>query len=88
VGQVGRVGRVGQIGLTRTFLLHADGFSKEMDVNSSSPDVVEPLPFHGMAQYPYPASKPDRDTRAMQRYRAQYNTRRLHKTLPPLHVQN
>jgi hypothetical protein len=71
-------------GMTRTFLLQADGFSKEMDLNSSSPDLVEPLPFHGMSQYPYPASERPRDTPAMQQYRAHYNTRRIHKSLPPL----
>ena len=43
-----------QPGSTRTFLLFADGFSKEMDINSASPDQVEPLPFHGMTRYPYP----------------------------------
>ena len=32
-------------GWTRTFLLYADGFSKEMDINSASPDQVWPLPF-------------------------------------------
>ena len=40
-------------GWTRTFLLYADGFSKEMDINSASPDQVSPLPFHGMSKYPY-----------------------------------
>jgi hypothetical protein len=39
-------------GWTRTFLLYGDGFSKEMDLNSVSPDQVEPLPFHGMTAYP------------------------------------
>lgn len=47
-------------GTKRTFLLFADGFSKEMDLHSASPDVVEPLPFHGMARYPYaPELHPD-----------------------------
>ena len=40
-------------GWARTFLVHGDGFSKEMDINSASPDVVLPLPYHGMKQYPY-----------------------------------
>ncbi len=39
-------------GWTRTFLLYGDGFSKEMDLNSASPDRVAPLPFHGMRTYP------------------------------------
>ena len=50
-------------GRTRTFLLHADGFSKEMDLHSASPDTVLPLPFHGMGGYPpaarHPAGAPD-----------------------------
>jgi hypothetical protein len=43
-------------GFARTFLLHGDGFSKEMDINSASPDVVLPLPYHGMKAYPYAAA--------------------------------
>jgi Flp pilus assembly protein TadD len=39
-------------GWIRTFLLYADGFSKEMDLQSASPDAVGPLPFHGMRAYP------------------------------------
>src|SRR5439155_14549585 len=34
-------------GSKRTFFLYADGFSKEMDLNSVSPARVAPLPFHG-----------------------------------------
>ncbi|MBX7171502.1 MAG: FG-GAP-like repeat-containing protein [Pyrinomonadaceae bacterium] len=40
-------------GKTYTFLLFADGYSKEMDINSGSPDAVYPLPFKGMKKYPY-----------------------------------
>jgi tetratricopeptide (TPR) repeat protein len=36
-----------------TFLLSADGYSKEMDINSGSPEAVFPLPFKGMTKYPY-----------------------------------
>ncbi|HYY93130.1 MAG TPA: FG-GAP-like repeat-containing protein [Pyrinomonadaceae bacterium] len=62
-------------GWTRTFLLYADGFSKEMDINSASPDQVAPLPFHGMTKYPYqpPESYPQ-DT-AHRAYQERYNTR-------------
>lgn len=41
------------LGKKRTFLLYADGYSKEMDINSGSPDAVLPLPFKGMTTYPY-----------------------------------
>jgi Flp pilus assembly protein TadD len=62
-------------GWTRTYLLHADGFSKEMDIHSASPDVLEPLPYHGMPGYPYapPARYPLTPARA--EYLARYNTR-------------
>ena len=39
-------------GWTRTFLLHSHGFSKEMDINSASPDHAWPLPHRGMTAYP------------------------------------
>ena len=62
-------------GWKRTFLLYADGFSKEMDINSASPDAVAPLPFHGMKSYPYAANQSYPMTRARRQYIEQYNTR-------------
>jgi len=63
-------------GWTRTFLLMADGFSKEMDINSASPDHVEPLPFHGMTRYPPLSTESEPNRAARQEYRDRYNTRR------------
>jgi hypothetical protein len=62
-------------GWTRTFLLYSDGFSKEMDINSASPDQVSPLPFHGMSKYPYSAPEAYPLTSARQAYLDKYNTR-------------
>jgi Flp pilus assembly protein TadD len=71
-------------GWTRTFLLYADGFSKEMDINSASPDQLAPLPFHGMSRYPYkwPEHYPLTDER--QRYIEKYNTRVVTSTVPAI----
>ena len=62
-------------GWTRTFLLYADGFSKEMDINSASPDQVGPLPFHGMSKYPYSWPEHYPLTGKRRRYLETYNTR-------------
>ena len=62
-------------GWTRTFLLYADGFSKEMNLHSSSPDELLPLPFHGMTRYPYTAPEAYPSTPAHREYVERYNTR-------------
>ncbi len=62
-------------GWTRTFLLYADGFSKEMDINSASPHELGPLPFHGMKRYPYSAPERFPATPAHLEYLERYNTR-------------
>jgi Flp pilus assembly protein TadD len=62
-------------GWTRTFLLYADGFSKEMDINSASPHELAPLPFHAMREYPYSAPESYPDTPAHRAYAERYNTR-------------
>ncbi len=74
-------------GSRRTYLLQGDGFSKEMDINSASPDSVEPLPFHGMSGYPYPSGEHYPDTMEHNEYREQFNTRRVMRPVPPLHAQ-
>jgi len=71
-------------GWTRTFLLYADGFSKEMNLHSSSPDELLPLPFHGMTQYPYAAPEAYPSTPAHREYIERYNTRIVPRTVPSL----
>lgn len=71
-------------GWTRTYLLQAEGYSKEMDINSASPDGLEPLPFRGMTRYPYGSREGYPDTAAHRRYRETYNTRVVSRTLSPL----
>jgi hypothetical protein len=71
-------------GWTRTFLLYADGFSKEMDINSASPDQVSPLPFHAMTRYPYTDPEVYPMTFARRAYIDQYNTRLVAAEVPSI----
>ena len=71
-------------GWRRTFLLYADGFSKEMDINSASPDQVAPLPFHKMKSYPYSKNESYPLTRRQRAYIARYNTRVVRNELPSI----
>jgi hypothetical protein len=71
-------------GWTRTFLLYSDGFSKEMDINSASPDQVLPLPFHGMTKYPYTHPEAYPMTAARRAYLDKYNTRLVTAEVPSI----
>ncbi|HAF24894.1 MAG TPA: hypothetical protein DCK93_18655 [Blastocatellia bacterium] len=71
-------------GWARTFLLYADGFSKEMDINSASPDQVSPLPFHGMTKYPYTNPEAYPMTAARRAYMDRYNTRLVTTEIPSI----
>jgi Flp pilus assembly protein TadD len=73
-------------GWRRTYLLHADGYSKEMDIHSATPDQLGPLPFHGMPSYPYvrPAAYPMTPER--QALMDAYNTRVVAAPVPPLEL--
>ena len=66
-------------GWTRTFLLHGDGYSKEMDINSASPDQAWPLPSHSMTTYPTSASPLDEPE-----WFTRYNTRVVGRQVPRL----
>jgi len=65
-----------------TFLLFADGYSKEMDINSGSPDAVFPLPFKRMKKYPYAADEQFPMTEEMRRIYDEYTTRSVKGFLP------
>ena len=68
----------------RDFLLKVDGWAKDQDPNTAFGTSVEPLPFHGMSRYPYPATEHYPDTRAHQSYRDMFNTRRVARAVPKL----
>ena len=71
-------------GWTRTFLLYAYGYSKEMNPRSASPDTVAPLPFRAMTRYPYGADEHYPRTAAHRRYLDTYNTRVVARPTPSI----
>ncbi|MCP3997137.1 MAG: cytochrome c biogenesis factor, partial [bacterium] len=62
-------------GWTRTIVLHSDGYCKDMDLYTAYPDTVEPLPFHGMKNYP-PGERTT-SSATLEQYRRSWNTRRI-----------
>ncbi len=62
-------------GMTRDFLLKVDGWAKDRDPNTAFSSNVQPLPFHGMSRYPYPASEHFPRDAAHDSYQRTYNTR-------------
>src|SRR5438309_6280915 len=71
-------------GWRRDFLLLVDGWAKDQDANTAFSQSVEPLPFHGMSAYPYPAGEHFPNDAEHQSYRKQFNTRPALHLLRPL----
>jgi hypothetical protein len=73
-----------QPGWRRDFLLFVDGWAKDGDPNTAFSQTVEPLPFHGMSSYPYPASEQYPNPLLHRQYIDSYNTRPALRLLRPL----
>ena len=71
-------------GWTRSFLLYAHGYSKEMNPRSASPDTVGPLPFRTMTKYPYGPDEHYPNSPAYREYLDKYNTRVVSKAIGEL----
>ena len=67
-----------------TFLLYADGYSKEMDINSGSPEAVFPMPFKAMKNYPYGLNEKYPMGREKENIFDLYNTRLVRGGLPKI----
>ena len=59
----------------RDYFFYANGFVKDMDWWDASPYTVAQLPFHGMSEYPYPASENPADNASRLDYELNWNDR-------------
>ena len=64
-------------GWSRDFLLYSVGWVKDGDLNTAEGNRVEPLPFHGMNQYPYPNPASYPQNQDLVNYHKKYNTREV-----------
>lgn len=74
-------------GWRRDFLLMVDGWAKDGDANTAFSQTVEPLPYHGMPQYPYEAPHAFPSDGIHQRYLEIYSTRPALRLIRPLYLQ-
>jgi hypothetical protein len=71
-------------GCIRDFLLKVEGWAKDRDPNTAFSTTVDPLPFHQMSRYPYPADEHYPRDPWHEQYRREYNTRPALRLLRPL----
>lgn len=71
-------------GWRRDYVLIVDGWAKEQEANTAFGDSVEPLPFHEMSAYPYPAAESFPSSALHQRYRLEYQVRPALELIRPL----
>jgi hypothetical protein len=64
--------------------LKVDGWAKDRDPNTAFSTSVEPLPFHGMSRYPYPAGEHYPRDAVHDNYQRTFNTRPAPVLIPPL----
>ena len=62
-------------GYERSFILKTDSYCKDMDLYTGHPETVEPLPHHGMSEYPYGPDQAYPQDEEHQEYHQEYNTR-------------
>ncbi len=71
-------------GWRRDFLLKVDGWAKDRDANTAFSQTVEPLPFHGMSQYPFSTSEKFPDGVLHRDFLQRYNVRPALRLIRPL----
>lgn len=71
-------------GWERTVFVDLDGFFKDMEKHNAYPETVEPLPFHGMSNYPPGPDEAYPDDGEHREYRQEWNTRQLGDLTPSL----
>jgi hypothetical protein len=62
-------------GWTRTFLLFTVGWIKDADMNTAFGNTVDPLPFHGIREYPYADGDAYPADEVRERYNREFNSR-------------
>jgi hypothetical protein len=73
-----------QPGWVRDFFLYTNGWAKDGEPNTAFSATVQPLPFHGMANYPPGANDHAPSGDEYRRYQHEYLTRPRLLLIPPL----